>query len=146
MWFQELQPGSMVMSNYFDLNWYTSNCGVIIHLTQLKDGASQPEEFQKKLINDVEVFKKFFAVFTFVVCVSSKYYLSEHDNFRKRKWTPLQIARKMQVAFNYTDGHGVEMQDFSGVRNRRAQNDWLNIIEVPDANTRNLLNQLLGGR
>lgn len=142
-WYQDLHPSSKVLSNYFDMEWLTSNMGVTIHLIQVLDDGHQSVEFRKELSHDVEEFKKFFRIFSFVVASSTKYYCPVSQPFKKMKWTPIKILKKINVDFDYVDGHGTDMSEFStSTRGRRQQTDWATLMEAGDERTRDLLNQL----
>jgi hypothetical protein len=142
-WYQDLHPSSKVLSNYFDIDWYTSNIGVTLHLIQILDDSHLPAAFRNELAHDVEEFKKFFRIFSFVVASSTKFYCPINQPFKARKWTPTKVLKKMNVDFTYLDGHGTDMTNFSAnSRGRRQQTDWITLLEAGDERTRALLNQL----
>ena len=145
-WFQQKYENSVIQSNFYELSWYTSFNGIIIHLVQVVDFVEQTPEFRNKAKEDVESFKSFFRIFSFVVVTSKKYYMPIDTTFKKKRMKAESIIRRMYVDFGFQDGHGVDMDDFSFRRTRRTQGqDWVDIVSVPDDRTRTLLNQLFNG-
>lgn len=117
-WFQQLHGESMVLTNLFDLRFYTHQTGIVVHLIQCLDYSSLSSEFQEQIEKDKKEFVAYFKIFSFVVMTSSKFAMVDVTKVKKRKWTPEQIVFKMDTMLEITDSYGTSIMNFTGGRGR----------------------------
>lgn len=117
-WFQQLHGESMVLTNMFDLRFYTHQTGIVVHLIQCLDYSSLSPEIQEQIEKDKKEFVAYFKIFSFVVMTSSKFAMLDVAKVKKRKWTPEQIVFKMDTMLEITDSYGTSISSFAGRRGR----------------------------
>lgn len=117
-WFQQLHAESMMLTNIFDLRFYTHQVGIVIHLIQCLDYSALNHETQEQIEKDKKQFVEFFKIFSFIVMSSSKFAMIDATKHKKRKWTPQQILMKMDTNLEIADSFGTSISNFTGGRGR----------------------------
>ena len=137
--FVKYHPKSIVLTNAFDLRWQSSFYGSIIQIQQVLEVPLPIEELDAQ----VEEFVHWFELYTFGVLKSVKWALPKRE-IKSVHWTASKILRRFYSQLEVRQGYGTNIRDFiiSARDNSRPPRELLDQAEIPDADLRELLNQI----